>query len=163
MRRLKRTPTKASNAADSVVVKISFVRSGGFVAAPGLQVRGWVTLGASGGVVVAEPDYRRVVDPQESADVARAAEALAHTFRQAPGVASRHDHPVAADAARRPSTATRDAFRFQFIIESSSGAQADLKASDADLKSGPPELGRLVEWAAREADAIVRKRFGSAT
>jgi hypothetical protein len=154
---------RTGNAADSVVVKISFVRSGGFVAAPGLQVRASVTLDASGGVVVAEPDYHRVVDPQESADLARAAEALAHTFRQDHGVASRHDHLVTADAARTPSTAARDAFRFQFTIESSSGAQAEVRASDVDLKSGPPELGRLVQWAAREADAIVRKRFGSAT
>jgi hypothetical protein len=154
---------RTATAADSVMVKISFVRSGGFVAAPGLQVRASVTLDASGGVVVAEPDYHRVVDPQESADLARAAEALAHTFRQDHGVASRHDHLVAADAARTPSTAARDAFRFQFTIESSSGAHADLRASDVDLKSGPPELGRLVQWAAREADAIVRKRFGSAS
>jgi hypothetical protein len=145
------------------LVKISFVRSGGFVAAPGLQVRAWVTLDASGGVVVAEPDYRRAVDPLESADLAAAAEALAHTFRQARGVASPHDPPVAADAARTPSAAARDAFRFQFTIESSSGAQADLRASDVDVKSGPPELGRLVQWAAREADAIVRNRFGPPT
>jgi len=154
---------RRGSAADSVVVKISFVRSGGFVAAPGLQVRASVTLDASGGVVVAEPDYHRVVDPPESADLARAAEALARTIRQDPDEASRHDPLVAADAARTPSTAARDAFRFQFTIESSSGAHADLRASDVDLKSGPPELDRLVEWAAREADAIVRKRFGSAT
>ena len=144
------------------MVKISFVRSGGLVAAPGLQVRALVTLDASGGVVVAEPDYRRVVDPQESADLAGAADALAHTFRQAHGVASRHDQAVAADAERAPSAAARDAFRFQFTIESSSGVRVDLRASDVDL-SGPPELGRLVQWAAREADAIVRKRFGSPT
>ena len=145
------------------MLKILFVRSGGFVAAPGLQVRGSVTVDAAGGVVLAEPDYRRVVDPQESAELAGAAEALAHTFRQAHGIASRHDHLAAADAKRTPPTATRDAFRFQFTIESSSGAQAEVQASDVDLKSGPPELGRLVQWAAREADAIVRKRFGSAT
>ena len=72
------------------MVKISFVRSGGLVAAPGLQVRALVTLDASGGVVVSEPDYRRVVDPHESAQLAGAAEALAHTFRQARGVANRH-------------------------------------------------------------------------
>ena len=145
------------------MLKILFVRSGGFVAAPGLQVRGSVTMDAAGGVVLAEPDYRRVVDPQESAELAGAAEALAHTFRQARGIASRHDHLAAADARRTPPTATRDAFRFQFTIESSSGAQAEVQASDVDLKSGPPELGRLVQWAAREADAIVRRRFGSPT
>ena len=33
-------------------------------------------------------------------------------------------------------------------------AQAEVRASDVDLKSGSPELGRLVQWAAREADAI---------
>ena len=144
------------------MVKISFVRSGGLVAAPGLQVRALLTLDASGGVVVSEPDYRRVVELQESAELAGAAEALAHTSRKDEGVASRHDQTVAAGAARAPSTAARDAFRFQFTIESSSGVQATLRASDVDL-SGPPELGRLVQWAAREADAIVRKRFGSAT
>jgi hypothetical protein len=139
------------------------VRSGGFVAAPGLRVRGSVTLDSSGGVVVGEPDYRRIVDPQESADLARAAEALADTFRQAHDVAGRHGRAAGTEAARTPSTAARDAFRFQITIESSSGAHADLLTSEVDFKNGPPELGRLVHWAAREADAIVRKRSGSAT
>ena len=135
------------------LVKLSFARSGGLVAAPGLQIRASATLEVSGGLVVADPDYQRVLDPQESAAVMSAAETLA---RSVPRVLD------AAHVAVSEPTA-RDAFRFQFTIETSSGDRADLLTSEPDSRSGPAELGSLVRWAAREADAIVRRRLGPTT
>ena len=136
------------------MVKLSFARSGGLVAAPGLQIRASATLEVSGGVVVADPDYRRLVDPQESAEVMSAAEALADALRQAHG---------AVDDAPRAQTAARDAFQFQFTIETASGTRADFVSSEADAMNRPADCRRLVQWASREADAIVRHRFGPAT
>jgi hypothetical protein len=124
-------------------MRFSFARMGGIVAAPGLQVRASVRADDTGGEVTSEPDYRRIIDAAEGSALARDARQVA----QASVIESR--------------TTARDAVRYAFTIETSTGEDADVRASDADADTATPELARLVEWARREADAIVRGRIRS--
>ena len=125
---------------------IRFVRSGGLVAAPGLQVRAWATLDqADGGDVRSEDGYHRRLDEAEGRALLADGRAL-----------SAADRPGRTEPARRP-----DAYRFRFTIESSAGT-ADLHDGLADADLAQPAFARLVEWASREADAVVRWRIARA-
>jgi hypothetical protein len=121
-------------------MRLTFVRSGGFAAAPGLRVEASVTIDAATREVVADPDYRRTLDPEESAALAEDAERLLRAGRLSPS-----------------SPEARDSFRFQLIIDDASGASAAVEWCDP-ASSAPPALARLIQWVAREADAIVRAR-----
>ena len=126
---------------------ITFARTGGLVAAPGLGVRAAVALDAAGGEVTMADGYRRTLDSAEgTALFADAEEALAAIERRG-GVsptASHHGSP--------------DAFRLDVTISADNSRMA-VVASDAAELAAIPALARLSEWAAREADAIVRHRF----
>lgn len=128
-------------------VRFTFARSGGLVAAPGLQVVGQVALEDDIGEVTADPDYRRQVGAGEGGRLVRDALRLVELGASA----SRH----------MPSPPAPDAYRYRFTIEVPSGGGIVIRATDADAGTGVPELARLVDWAAREAEEIVRHRFRS--
>ncbi len=122
---------------------IAFTRTGGLVAAPGLQVRASVTLGPQGGEVTSADSYHRTLDASEAATLLQDATATLAQSTSLRGGGKGH----------RPA----DAFRLTLRLDSGSEA-VDLSADDAELASVPP-FARLVDWALREADTIVRARF----
>ena len=124
-------------------MRFTFVRSGGFAAVPGLRVQASVTIDGASGEVVADRGYRRTLEAQESAALVEDAERL-----------------VRAGGVPPSSHAARDRFLFQLTIETSSGATAIVESRDL-AGAGPPALARLIEWVAREADAIVQTRLRS--
>jgi len=124
-------------------MRFTFVRSGGFAAVPALRVQASVTSDGATGEVVADRGYRRTLEAQESAALFEDAERL-----------------VRAGGVPPSSHAARDRFLFQLTIETSSGATAIVESRDL-ASAGPPALARLIEWVAREADAIVQTRLRS--
>jgi len=120
-------------------VIISFVRSGGFTAAPGLRVSGTVTIDDGGASVRAEPSYRRVLGEDERQLLLEAGQALLgrnETISSAPG-------PV------------RDAYQFAFTV-GEEGKHVTVTADSGSLASSGP-LQTLIEWASREAASILKR------
>ena len=123
---------------------ITFTRTGGLVAAPGLRVRAAVTLEASGGEVTTTADgYRRTLDSPESAALFADAQAALATIERPCG-AGHHGSP--------------DAFRLEVTITADDLRTVVVRSDDAEL-AAIPALARLGEWATREAEAIVRHRL----
>jgi hypothetical protein len=121
-------------------MKLTFTRTGGLVAAPGLQVQAVVTIDPDRGEVTAE-DYRRVLGQDERAALLADVASVAHTQ----------------PAPQRTAPRAPDAYRFRFSIGNGQATTTiDVGASQPSLS---PALARLVDWASREADAIVRARF----
>ncbi len=125
-------------------MRIEFERSGGFGAAPGLEVGATVTLDRSEGEVVAAPDYRRPLESDECVLLADTAATLV-TTASAGSVASERVSP--------------DAFEFRLVIEAGDGRHTEISIQG---QSRMPALARLIDWASREADRIVRERVRSA-
>jgi hypothetical protein len=119
------------------MTRLSFVRSGGLVAAPGLLVRADVTFDASGGEVSTVEGYRRPLEPAEAAALIAATE----------GVAVR-------EAADLKSAPAADAFRYEMTIERA-GKPLTLRG---DASSVDPSIVRLVTWVSAEADRILQWR-----
>ena len=129
-------------------MRITFSRTGGLVAAPRLRVRAEVALDAAGGEVTTADGYRRTLDSAESAALFADAEAaLAAIERRGEPShgASHHGSP--------------DAFRLEVTITADNSRTVVVRGDDAEL-AATPALARLGEWAGREAEAIVRHRFG---
>jgi len=122
---------------------ITFTRTGGIVAAPGLKVHASATVDSRGGEVTSDQGYQRMLDASEAA---RLLQDTTATIAQAGRLR-------AGSRGHRPA----DAFRLALTLDSGSEA-VDLSADDGDSAS-LPEFARLVDWALREADAIVRARF----
>jgi len=117
---------------------ITFSRTGGLVAAPGLRVRGVAVLTDEGGTVSAGA-YARAISTEEAA-------ALAAAAREAIDECRRH--------LVQPAPAP-DAFRYSFTI---AGDRDETAFGTSDAGPSPPAVARLVAWARTEADAIVASR-----
>jgi hypothetical protein len=122
-------------------MRVTFVRSGGFAAVPGLRVAATVTLDdSSAAFVEAEPAYRRDLDASESERLMVAArDVIAH-----------------GEQLGSPGGADRDAYQFAFTLEDG-GRQVNVSVSSGS-SSLPPSLRTLVDWASRESAAIVRSK-----
>lgn len=116
---------------------ITFLRTGGFAAIPGLRIRATAVLSPDGGRVSAG-NYTREMNAAE-------ADALAAAAREAIAEAS---------SSSSLNTAARDAFVYQFSIVEDDGAVTAVTAIDAG--PSPPALQRLVDWARTESAAIGR-------
>jgi hypothetical protein len=118
---------------------MTFSRSGGVAAVPGLRVHATVSFDASGGTVSAG-DYSRSMSAGEAA-------ALAASAR----------HAMADMRARPPSSAgARDAFVYRFSI-AADDRNVMLTLVDDGLPRPEPEQ-RLLDWARAEAAAIAGQR-----
>ena len=120
------------------MVRLSFTRSGGLLAAPGLRVQASVTVETHGGEVVSAGGYWRTMDAEESGELIANLEAVSRELSIDDG----------------PPSQTRDAFMFTFAIEIDD-QRVEIDNRGSRQSSG---LQQLVEWASREADAIIRRR-----
>jgi len=102
-----------------------------------------VTLSAAGGEVTADDGYRRTLAPAESAAL------LADAYAALAAVASQ-------DSASR--SGSPDAFRLEITLIADDSRAVVVRSDDASV-AAIPAAARLNEWGAREADAIVRRRF----
>lgn len=146
------TSTQASiPAKGSRVMKISFVRSGGLAAMPGLRVEGVVDLDDRGAKVTSEPSkYRRELPTAEVeqlrlvADPARMSQARA--------------------ALASPSRKLYDAYQYDITVDTSDGKRQRLTFNAAggdEVDQAAPGLGSLVRWIDNEAERIKEHRLGN--
>ena len=124
-------------------MRLRFTRTGGIVAAPGLDVRGSATLDYPGAAVTAERGYARPLTPDEAAGLRTSAGAVLASS--------------AGQSADPPIRRGRDVFRFAIEIDAGtrSAEWRGLEEGDA----GDPALEALVAWVSREAMRIARSRL----
>ncbi len=132
----------------SQVMKISFVRSGGLAAMPGLQVEGVVDLDDRGAKVTSEPaKYQRELSTEEveqlrlAADPARLSKARTALASPARKLYDAHQYDI--------TVATRDGKSQKLTFNAAGGDEVDQAA---------PGLGRLVRWIDDEAQRIKEHR-----
>jgi hypothetical protein len=117
--------------------RLTFVRSGGLVAAPGLLVRADVTIDGSRGDVSTADGYHRSLEAAEAEEL----------------VAATND-VSARDVADLKDGLAADAFRYEFTI--TRGGRAVIVRGEGSTVD--TAVARLVEWASAEADRIFQWR-----
>jgi hypothetical protein len=117
-------------------MRITFTRTGGLVAAPGLLVRATAVFTATAGETTADRGYRRFFNEAESRHVTQAALAVCADLDSGPA---------------RRGVGRPDAFRFRFEIESGSDT---VSLDDVDLPASAA-MRVLSDWVAEKATRIV--------
>jgi len=130
-------------------MQITFVRSGGLAAIPGLSVEGTVDLGdARPQVTSASARYQRELTPQEVEQLHAATD---------PAALSRARTALASRASR-----TYDAYQYEVTLAPKSGQRQTVtfNATGGDeVGRVAPALGRLVQWIDDEAQRIREHRL----
>jgi hypothetical protein len=138
-------------AAGGEVVRITFTRSGGIVAAPGLTIEGAVSIDAGGAHVTADGgQYTHRVSAGDIVDLVKRLD-VGHLF------ALKKD--------LRPSSGgAADQYQYDITLETPDGKRHSLTVgggqSAGELDSMAHGLGALVEWVRGEAEAIWQARVG---
>jgi hypothetical protein len=135
--------------ASESMVHLTFTRSGGAVAAPGMTVEASVAFGAAGAeLTVTGDEYRRHLTAAEIAqllkdvDVARFFQLRADLRASSPAGFDQYQYDISLE--------TRDGKKHSVTI---GGSQ-----SPDELNAFAPGLGRLFGWIQRETDAIWQAR-----
>jgi hypothetical protein len=132
-------------------MQITFVRSGGLAAMPGLSVQGTVDLGDARPQVTSESArYQRELTAREIEQLQAAAD---------PATLSRAKTALAA----RPTTA-RDAYQYDVTLAPKGGRPETVTFNATggdDIGRVAPALGHLVQWIDSEAQRIVAHRLKS--
>lgn len=129
----------------SKVMKISFVRSGGF-AGPATNVEGEIVFDDKGARIVAPGGYERKLAPEEAQQLRAAADPARLAAAQR--------------AAAQPGN-MRDAFQYDISVSTNDGKTHTLTVGDPDrLKSASPEMGQLMTSIQDEIDKIWAHRAG---
>jgi broad specificity phosphatase PhoE len=135
----------------SRVMKISFVRSGGLAAMPGLSVEGVVDLDDRGAKVTsASSKYQRELPTAEVEQLRLAADPA--RMSQARAVLA------------SPSRKLHDAYQYDITVATSDGKSQKLTFNAAggdEFDQAAPGLGRMVRWIDNEAQRIKEHRFGN--
>jgi len=135
----------------SRVMKISFVRSGGLAAMPGLSVEGVVDLDDRGAKVTsASSKYQRELPTAEVEQLRLAADPA--RMSQARAVLA------------SPSRKLHDAYQYDITVATSDGKSQKLTFNAAggdEFDQAAPGLGSMVRWIDTEAQRIKEHRFGN--
>ena len=119
-------------------IRLTFTRSGGLVAAPGLRVQASATLTGDGGDVVSSDGYCRRIGSDEAARLMADCDAVSAQWLRLKS----HSSPSA------------DAFVFALTI-ASEGRHVEI---DSRRIGESPEQVRIIAWVSAEADLIFQHR-----
>ncbi len=139
------------------VTRITFERSGGFVAAPGLNIKGTADLqrDETAEVKADTAGYHRGLSPQE-------AQKLRSMINFADFVKLGSD--LRKQTAKAESTA--DQYQYDITVETSEGQHHTVTIGDqpaSELDRLAPGLGRLAEWIRNESRAIWNRKISRAS
>jgi hypothetical protein len=131
------------------IVRITFTRSGGLVAAPGLTIEGSVSVDTTGAHVSADGgQYTHRVSAGDLVDLVKRLD-IGRLFTLKKDL-------------RSPSRGAADQYQYDITLETSDGKRHSLtvggQQSAGELDSMAPGLGALVDWVRHEADAIWQAR-----
>ena len=138
--------TPASLSAESEnVVRLTFTRSGGFVAAPGMVVSATVEVDERRTRVTAPGGYTRDVPVSEAAALRRIdpAQLTALESKQPP-----------------PTSAQADQYQYEITIEVAGGRKHTLTVSER-AAAGDPGVAALLDWVRQECEKIWEHRIQS--
>ena len=140
---LAETPTRLGAESENIV-RLTFTRSGGFVAAPGLIVSATVDVDEHRTRVTAEGGrYTRDVPAKEAAALRRIDPA----------------HLSALESKRRPSTSAQaDQYQYEITIEVAGGRKHTLTVSE-QAASEDAGLAALLDWVRQECEKIWEHRI----
>jgi hypothetical protein len=132
-------------------VRITFTRSGGIVAAPGLTIEGSASIDAGGAHVTADGgQYTHRVSAGDIVDLIKRLD-VAHLFSLKKDL-------------RSASGGSADGYQYDIAIEAPNGKRHSLTVGDGqsvhELDAMAHGLGALVEWVRHECDAILQARVG---
>ena len=140
-----KTPTSLSAESENVV-RLTFTRSGGFVAAPGMIVSATVDVDERRTRVTADQDrYTRDVPATEAAALRRIdpAQLTALESKQPP-----------------PTSAQADQYQYEITIEVAGGRKHTLTVSER-AAAGDPGVAALLDWVRQECEKIWEHRIQS--
>ncbi len=132
----------------AAVLQITFERSGGFVAAPGLTIKGTLHLTPDGTAEVHSEGagYHRQLSSQELL-------ALRETLNSI-------DLAKLAPDCRNPRAA--DQYQYEVTFQTDDGKTQTVRVDESpvsELEKSAPGLGRLADWIRKEAAAIWQARI----